>query len=369
MPHHATPMPGAPARVLVTGATGVVGTELVTQLRTAGDAAGRSIEVIGCSSRGDGAGVVAWRLGGGEPCPATLRGPWDAIVHCAASTRWNGIAADSWRANVVATEEVLALADPGTHVIHVSTAYATGLRGDVSSEDREDYRNTYEWSKAAAERVVGAHRDGPVSIVRPPLVIGRSTDGAVARFNGMYTLTRAMLTGLAPAVVGHEDARVEIVAVDHVAALLVRLVLGGPEGGATPHVLGAGADAIRLDALIAQVYRTLNGVRAELGEPGLDAPPIVDPDRWDRLYLPFLADELSATQWRIVDLLTEFRPYLSMREPLAVTEVVPPTAPVVDRAIRHWLATRPAFARTAPRPWVAAGDAAVSRTAHGSDPG
>ena len=71
--------------VLVTGATGLVGTELIDQLREGG-----GIEVVGVSRRGSSKtpDVIAWDMAV-EPPPSQLRQSWDAIVNTAANTRWS----------------------------------------------------------------------------------------------------------------------------------------------------------------------------------------------------------------------------------------------------------------------------------------
>ena len=67
----------------------------------------------------------------------------------------------------------------------------------MSSTDPADYRNTYEWSKAHAERL--ARELFPqLTIIRPPLIVGRRLDGRAARFAGMYTILRGMTRALDP---------------------------------------------------------------------------------------------------------------------------------------------------------------------------
>src|SRR5205823_1818108 len=129
-------------------------------------------------------------LGNGGP-PDGLAGEWDAIVHTAADTRWTQSYDEAFRANVATVAALEPLVSRSTHVIHVSTAYAVGLRADVSSEDASDYRNAYEWSKAHAERLAKRLFER-VTIVRPPLIIGRRSDGRAARFAGMYTILRGI---------------------------------------------------------------------------------------------------------------------------------------------------------------------------------
>src|SRR5215207_3516390 len=125
--------------MLVTGATGVVGSELVGSARRAG------WEALGCSARGGSGGAVAWRMGA-EPAPGALRREWDVVVHAAARPRWNLDPATAQESNVLPVAALEQVVGPRTHLVHVSTAYATGLRGDAGSPELADYRNSYEWS-------------------------------------------------------------------------------------------------------------------------------------------------------------------------------------------------------------------------------
>src|SRR5262245_56531393 len=81
------------ARMLVTGATGVVGHEVVARAQE------RGWKVVGCAASG-GPGVVAWPMGQGPP-PHDLAGPWDVIVHCAARPRFDLTPEDAYASNVI----------------------------------------------------------------------------------------------------------------------------------------------------------------------------------------------------------------------------------------------------------------------------
>lgn len=113
--------------VLVTGATGLVGSELIDQLKKGG-----ITEAVGVSRRASPTNpdVVPWDMAG-EPAPATLRRRWDAVVNAAANTRWTMSREEATAANVASVRALEPLVDAATHVVHVLTAYATGLRGDV----------------------------------------------------------------------------------------------------------------------------------------------------------------------------------------------------------------------------------------------
>ncbi|WUI01733.1 SDR family oxidoreductase [Spirillospora sp. NBC_00431] len=334
-------------RVLLTGATGVLGSELLGALRRR-----RGIDVVAVSRRGAPSdGVLGWRIGA-EPPPDELPRRFDAIVHAAATTRWNQEPEEAWAGNVRSTEAVLDLAGGDTHLVHVSTAFAIGLRGDTSSTLLSDYRNSYEWSKAAAERVVAEHPR--CTVVRPPLIIGRRSDGHIARFSGLYTFARACMSGLAPALVGEPKGTVEMVPVDDVAdAVLAALDAGPAAGPAEPVVLGTGTAALTTEELVEGAFGALNAWRARHGAAPVSPPPIISAERWERFLLPFARTELTGRQLRIIELLSEFVPYVSMAEAPEPTVLLPAVHDCLATSFGFWAGANPRAALAEPRPWAA----------------
>jgi nucleoside-diphosphate-sugar epimerase len=333
-------------RVLVTGASGLVGDAVAERL-------GPVADVVGVS-RGhadSGAATVAWDMSAGGDPPPALAGPWDAIVHAAADTRWTMSPDEAHRANVASVAALEPLVSERTHVVHVSTAYATGLRGGAESSELSDYRNTYEWSKAAAERL--ARRLWPrVTIVRPPLIVGRRGDGRAARFAGMFTVLRGIATSVVPAVVAREGAYFDVVPVDDLAGLIADTVADGPAGGVM--TIGCGAGAPRVAEALDVMTDTLNDWRAERGLPPFGTPRIVSPQSWDRFLLPFARQHLTSRQMRILDLLANFHPYMALEEPLSTTHTVEDVEPALAASVRFWADRNPRLAAQAARPWRAA---------------
>jgi nucleoside-diphosphate-sugar epimerase len=334
-------------RLLLTGATGVVGSEVAGLLARSHP----DVEVTPTSYRGrPEQDVAAWAMDVAPP-PAALTGaPWDVVVHCGANVRWNLEPEQAWRANVASVEALRPLVGPATRVVHVSTAFAIGLAGDASSAELSDYRNTYEWSKAAAERVAD-ELFGPCWIVRPPLVIGRRDDGRVARYTGIYQLIRAGLTGLVPAVVGHADGQVEIAPVDDVAAEVVRRVLGDPPERTTPVTLAGGAQAMTLRQVMGTSYDVLDAWRHERDLPPLARLRFVPPDTWERFFRPLAAEHLRPRHLALIAGLSAFRDYFETAHAFAPDVHVPAVAPALQRCVRRWADDHPALASSSPRPW------------------
>jgi nucleoside-diphosphate-sugar epimerase len=334
-------------RVLVTGATGIVGFEALEQLRAL-----EGVEAVGASRHGSETipDVVAWDIGAQEP-PAELRREWDVIVHTAASTRWTMELSEAYSANVESVEALLPLVSPETHVVHISTAYAVGLRGNTDSTEREDYRNSYEWSKAHAERLA---RDlfPRLTIVRPPLVIGRRGDGRAARFAGLYTVLRGMASSMVPAVVAVPDAYLDVVPADDLALLIVEAARG--EGTGEVLSIGGGANAPRVEPILTLMTDSLNEWRAARELEPFDPAKLVSPSSWERFFLPFARDHLSPRQMRILELLSNFQPYLGIAEPLSPTHSVGGVEACVSASVHYWADRNERLASLSLRPWTAA---------------
>jgi nucleoside-diphosphate-sugar epimerase len=332
-------------RVLVTGATGVLGSELMRRLRT-----DRRLDVTGVSARGDSTrDVVAWRIGG-QPAPGSLRGSWQVIVHAAASTRWTMTVDEAHAANVEPLDHVLELAGERTHVIHVSTAYALGLRGGGESTDPGDYRNPYEWSKAMAEQRLRRLRPDH-TIVRPPLIIGRRADGVIARFSGSYSLLHALTSGLAAAFVGDRDAQLEIVPVDDVAQVIEEAVHARRSGGGRLEVLASGAEAPTFQQILVRACELLNEFRAERGVAAIEPPPFIDTERWERFFLPFGRQLMRPLQLKVIDVLREFQVYTARTVDLVANRPVPDPLEAYSPSVRYWIERNQRSALRVPQEW------------------
>jgi nucleoside-diphosphate-sugar epimerase len=336
-------------RVLVTGATGALGTELMRRLRaTAG------VSVVGCSRRGAADRVVRWAMGAEEPAPI-LKGPWDVVIHAAANTRWNMSVADAERANVASTAALAHVMSPGAHLVYVSTLFADGVRGGGESADPNDYRNTYEWSKARGERMV-RHAYAAVTVVRPPMIIGRRDDGHLSRFVGIYALMRAALTGLAPLIVAESQACLELVPVDDVATQVLRASLGPPPQRHARVEIGRGRAALTVRQTLTLARDAINEVRAARGIAPVDHPPLVTPDQWTRLFSPLAGKSLTERQKAVLKHLEYFIPYMSITRSFVPSVVVQELDASWPRAVRYWAVRHPYISLGTPRPWVAQRD-------------
>ncbi|MCC6746279.1 MAG: SDR family oxidoreductase [Deltaproteobacteria bacterium] len=123
------------------------------------------------------------------------------IHHMAARYHLGASKEEVNQANVGGTRGVLELAlecQELRRFVFWSTIHVSGDREGVIMEDELDvgqrFRNAYEHSKYAAEKIVRAmSRRVPSTIVRPGIIVGDSTTGEIDRFDGPYHLV-AVLT-------------------------------------------------------------------------------------------------------------------------------------------------------------------------------
>ena len=265
--------------ILVTGATGLVGAEVVARLVALGH------NVIGLVHhedrvvRNDGAIVDGVQLVRGDVTRPLAIGRVDRIVHCAAITDFGKPDALYSSVNVDGTRHVLDLAAPyGTPVVHVSTAYVCGERSGVVAESELDVGqrlgNAYESSKLRAETLVrkAAANGLPVTVVRPSIVVGEAGTGVVRDFKNVYVVLKLTTQGRVRSVPGNFDALLDLVPVGHVADVIAAATTRFAEvEGQTLHATAGGLS-----------LREFSDVLAEFPSfhvPRFVAPSAFDPDR------------------------------------------------------------------------------------------
>ncbi len=212
--------------VLLTGATGLLGSVILKELLTQGrrvicvirtdspDNARRklvtALEVWGCAAenflelgqlvaiRGD---LCQPRLGIATEAAQRLGEMVGSIIHAAGSTAFSTQSdASLVRTNVDGTRHVFDLAAAcGCKDWHLfSTAYVCGgcdRAEEVLLESRPAFRNEYEESKWTAEQEsqsAAAQCGASLTTYRPSVIVGHSQTGTIPRFAGIYRVFRAV---------------------------------------------------------------------------------------------------------------------------------------------------------------------------------
>ena len=253
--------------VLLTGATGFVGREILSRFLARGD---RQIyALVRADNDDDAAGRLPAHerltavagdiedpaLGLADGTAERLQREVGTVLHCAASVSFDLPLAESRRVNVEGTRHVLDFARRCSklqRLSYVSTAYVAGEPGRLFREDElavgQRFRNPYERSKFEAELALRSEGAGlPLQILRPSIVVGESTTGRTSSFNVLYGPLKAFARGKVPAIPARRDAPVDIVPVDYVADRVHQLATRGPNG--TFHLV-AGRNATTVGRLL-----------------------------------------------------------------------------------------------------------------------
>jgi len=273
--------------VLLTGATGFLGSHLVPALVNEGnkitcllrpqkgkDAADRlreSLESI-CNEQGmvenifsritvlEG-DVVQDNLGLGERVYKSLRDETDHILHCAASTSFSpDVEKEQWKSNVNGTENLVRFAlecKPSVGFHYVCTAYVAGDRDGIVYENELDegqgFYNGYEKSKCFAEKKLHRYSQDKglnLTVYRPSIIVGDSSTGRTVLFNGMYLFVRFLQVAMQSfeetdsqgrvkvpiRLAGNPDVTKNFVHIDYVVEMMKTIFMRPEAHGKTYHI-------------------------------------------------------------------------------------------------------------------------------------
>ncbi len=324
------------ARVLMTGATGFLGREVLLRLLARGD----HVHVTTRLKPGEGladadarlralvrgldptvslerlvvvrADVTEPRLGLGEAdVDALLHGDAPVhVLHGAAEVRFDLPREVMERQNVVGTRNVVALARELAargrlaRLDYVSTAFVAGAYVGVAPEapasDSAPPRNEYERSKRLAEAEVWGS-GLPFCIHRPSIIVGDSRTGRAASFKVLYWPLKLYARGYWRLVFGRPGCLVDVVPVDYVADAMLAL-LDTPEAlGRAFHLAAGPARQARIDVLARQAERFFRRRRVRF----------LDPDFYFRWLRPVLLPLLRLFRPGLAERGRVFLPYLT----------------------------------------------------------
>jgi thioester reductase-like protein len=334
---HAEHVGMAHSPILLTGATGFLGMELLARYlertdrqvyalvraRDDAEAEMRLRQTVGrvlpdptsyadrvVAVRGD---VTRAGLGMGPRRRAELAATVGEIVHAAASVSFTLPTARARAINVEGTRQVLGLAqlaarrgDGLRRLSYISTAYVAGDHSGTFGEDdldvRQSFRNPYEQSKFEAEQLVRAHMQLlPIQVFRPSIVVGEEDTGWTPAFNVIYWPLRAFARGAYRAIPARRSSPVDVVSVSYVADAIFELAQIEDVAGET-YNLAAGGGAATVGELL------------DLGAEYFDrrAPVSVPPAPYKHLVHPLLVRRAQPRRRAALEQSEVFFPYFAM---------------------------------------------------------
>ncbi|WP_324826581.1 SDR family oxidoreductase [Qipengyuania zhejiangensis] len=283
------------ARILVTGAAGLLGGEVCARLVAAGHSVSALVHRNPDILANDGTGVKVIhafsgdvsqpRFGWNEGEYAQVAAGHDLLLHCAATVRFDLEEGEYAAVNINGTAHALALAEAGNmDFLHISTAYVCGARSGTIHEDDPlpdgGFANGYEASKAAGERLVRAS-GLRWAIARPSIVVGEHQSGRIRQFDTTYAAFKLIAEGRVRHMPATPGATLDFVPIDHVARSIVSLAEN------IAHAAGGTFHLVSRQPLPVERFTAVIGGFEQFHEPEL-----VPPDAFDPAMLPALERRL-----------------------------------------------------------------------------
>lgn len=286
-------MPSDQRVILLTGATGLVGGELLRRLS-------RGARVVALIRRAEAAAQIE-ATGAAEVLvlddpratprwPDRLLDSITDIIHCAADTRFGLPLEEARLGNLELTRRVLDAALGCRNLkrfAYLSTVYVagrtTGQVLEAPNRHENGFCNTYQQAKYEAEQLVlAAMPELPASIYRLSSIMGDSRTGRVRQFNYVHQLIRLLPRNVLPVVPVHPEARVDLICADWAADALAYLLQNAFVPRQVYHVCAgpeASVPAGQMIQLTAELLRTGGAA------PSIDLPRFVSLDEFDSYVL------------------------------------------------------------------------------------
>ena len=253
---------------------------------------------------------------------ALLRRELSAIIHLAADTTFSNALDRAREVNTRGTQRLLELAkecESALHVAHVSTAFVAGRRmGEIAedmSSSRDGWVNAYEQSKHEAEQLV---RDEAASwvIFRPSTIVCDDLDGRVTQVNAVHRALRLFHGGLVAMMPGIDGSTVDVVTTRYVADAIAQLALAESASGRVVH-LCAGNGSLPLVELLDLTYERW-ARDPDWRRRGIPRPALADLATY-ALFEQTIEDVADASLKRITRAISHFVPQLALAKRFVTT--------------------------------------------------
>jgi long-chain acyl-CoA synthetase len=233
------------------------------------------------------------------------------VIHSAATVRFDHTLEEARRINVEGTRRMMDFAAKMRQLrslAYVGTAYVAGERAELVRESELDvgqsYRNTYEQTKAGAEALVRSRLGSlPGVILRPSIIVGDSRTGATSSFKMMYWPLKIYARRLWRTVPGYPDAVLDIVPVDFVAASVARLLFDEAALGSTVHLCAGPRGSATIEQIARRAMEYFHAPE----------PRFVDPKLFFAAIRPLLFLALWGRKRRVLRDGRAYRDYFTMR--------------------------------------------------------
>jgi long-chain acyl-CoA synthetase len=327
-----------PERIVLTGATGFLGRELVAELlarnpetefsllvrgRDDAEAAQRADRMLTEVLSGDAlanarkrvravrADLERERFGLEQRAYEKLAGETTAVIHGAASVSFSLPLPEARAINVEGTRRMLDFAlRANARMDYIGTAYVAGERRGLVREDELDvgqsFRNTYEQTKMEAEKLVRKRAGGqPVVMYRPSIIVGDSETGRTSSFKVLYWPLKVYARGLVPVVPAKPRTPVDVVPSDYVVKAIAHIREDAANEGKCFHLAAGPERSARLEELSSLASEFFHVRKPIFVNPELFVRygrPVVDRLAWGkvkhvlttgRVYTPYMSLDMT----------------------------------------------------------------------------